>query len=518
LVQKWTSVRPFPFQGDKLGKVVGTSEEQLKEIRTQCQESLWFLCTAMLGYPDWDTCHDDMERLLRKPSRRKANVFPRNHLKSTFGTVAYSIQHILKNPNVRILIANQVWDMSRSFLREIKEQLQNSQLKYLFGEFVSAKWNEDEVIVRQRTKPLKEPTIKTAGIESEQTGGHFDVIILDDLMGLQNSQTPEQREKAKRFRRSMINLLEPGGVVVENLTRWHLDDTFADVLEKELRYYDVMVRQVYEKDKEGRHKLIFPKKFAKKFDAAKKDWISIDDPYCLDYVDFLKTSMPLDEFSAQYLNQPFSSENQLFKPEMFKYWRQKPEGMYVAMCIDLAISEKAQADETAIKVAGMDSEYNLYALDYLKGRWKPADIINNVFQMRDRWKPHTVGMETNGFQRTLKLACEDEMRKRRSYFPIEEIKTGPQASKEERIKSLEPFYRRGNVFHANWMKGKDLEIQLQTFPKGRHDDLIDAFSMCLPLLHPGSKPIQQTEDDWDRAMRQARQYSRPFQGFFDHGR
>lgn len=488
---------------------------QAEEIKALAARSLFFLCTHFLQYKDWDVIHDDVERFLARPSKKKALVIPRNHLKSTFATIGFSILKILQNPNIRILICNQVWDMSRSFLREIKEQLESSQLKHLFGEFVSAKWNEDEIIIRQRTRPLKEPTIRTAGVESEQTGGHYDLIILDDLMGLQNSQTPEQREKAKRFRRSMINLLEPGGQVIECLTRWHLDDTFSEVLEKERKYYDIMIRQVIENGK-----LIFPKKFARKFDPVRKDWTSVDDATCMDYIDHLKSSMPLDEFSSQYLNQPFSSEKQLFKPEMFRYWSQRPEGLYLAMAIDLAISEERQADETAIVVTGMDKDWKLYVLDYLKGRWRPSEVIENIFSMRSKWRPHTVGMETNGFQKTLKFACEEDMRKRRDYFSIEEIRTGPEKSKIERIKTLEPLYRNGSAYHAAWMKGKDLEVELQTFPKGKHDDLSDALSMCLPLLHPGIglKPDADKEWTWDWCLKQAQRNSRRYDGYFYYGR
>ena len=484
-----------------------------EDLKEQCQQSLWFLCTQFLKYPDWDLVHDDLERFLRRPARKKALLMPRGHLKTTFTTISYPIKAIIQNPNIRILIANQVWDISRSFLREIKQQLESSQLKYIFGEFVSAKWNEDEIIVRQRTKPLKEPTIKTAGIETEQTGGHYDLIILDDLTGLNNSQTPEMREKTKRFRRSMINLLDPKGMLIEIGTRWHLDDTFSVILEKEMRYYDVMIRRIIE---HGR--LIFPKHFAKKFDETRKDWTNVPDPFCMDYVEHLKTSMPIDEFSAQYMNEPMSTESQLFKPEMFKYWNQRPEGLYVGMAVDLAISEKATADETAIVVLGMDHEYKLYVLDYLKGRWKPGDIVGNIFSMRDKWKPNVVGMETNGFQRTLKLSCEDEMRRKKTYFPIEEIKTGPQLSKESRIKSLEPFYRNGTVYHASWMKGKDIETELQTFPKGRHDDVIDAMAMCLPLLHPGTKKTDYREDQWEMALRRANINQNPYRDFFERGR
>lgn len=811
-------------------EVTAEEEEKLNLARDICQNSLRGLCEGFLGYKDWDIIHDDVEVFLRKPARKKALIMPRGHLKSTFVTIAYSIQQILKNPNIRILIGNQVWDMSRKFLNEIKEQLERSQLKYLFGDFVSAKWNADEIIVKQRTKAFKEPTILTTGIESETTGGHFDTIILDDLTGLQNSQTPEQREKTKRYKRSMINLLEPGGLLIEigclvagtrvlradgtwkkieeflvgekvlshdsietveamipqgkapvfklktrnftiettanhpfltknsflkledlkvgdkvivlssydvggndvshedafavgfmlgdgwithhpnnkgsmryvtcfakgideslnnrvlgyfkskfdvepkltdfgyyrtevadvgrffesmgvtgkaktkrfpawiyqkktgikksfldgfieadgtkmktkaeqyaveiandemlndfrylaltsgikpsnvytrtrtikapnspipvisttyhasvgtktrsdrwretevisiepcgekevydltvsnthnfvangfvvHNTRWHMDDTFSVIFEKELMYYDTMTRQIIEN---GR--LIFPRHFAKKFDPIRKDWKTVDDSTCMDYVEHLKRSMPLDEFSAQYLNQPFSSEDQLFKPEMFKYWNQKPDNLYTGIAVDLAISEQRSADYTAIVVCGMDKDWKLYILDYLKGRWKPMDVVKNVFDMQSKWKPYVVGMEVNGFQRTLKLACEEEMRQRKHYFWIDEIKTGPERTKETRIKSLEPFYRNGSVFHAAWMKGKEMEIELQTFPKGRNDDVIDAMSMVLPLLSPGvsGPPRQMQEYSWEWWLEKSKELNRS-KGYYTHG-
>jgi len=125
-------------------------------------------------------------------------------------------------------------------------------------------------------------------------------------------------------------------------------------------------------------------------------------------------------------------------------------------------------------------------------------------------------METNGFQKTLKLSVEEEMRRRKQYFSIEEIRTGPEKSKVERIKTLEPFYRNGTVFHASWMKGKDMEDQLQAFPKGKHDDVIDSLSMCLPLLNPGVSTSISQEDDWDRCIRRARENNNLNRGFFNY--
>jgi len=501
-------------------KITGTSQADIERIKDLLKKSLFFNCTHFLGYNDWDTVHDDVEIFLLRPARKKALLLPRNHLKSTITTIAFTIMQIIKNPNIRILIANGVWDIARKFLDEIKAQLENSQLKYLFGDFVSPRWNADEIIVRQRTKALKEPTIMTTGVEAETTGGHFDLIILDDLMGLQNSQTSEQRNKVKRFRRSMINLLEPKGLLIEVMTRWHLDDTFAEISEKESKYYDIMVREVVENGK-----LIFPKKFAQKFNPQKKSWEFVDDPTCMDYVNHLKASMPLDEFSAQYLNKPFSSENQLFKNEYFKYWRERPQGLFVAMTIDLASSAEMYADETAITIVGMDHDWNIYVLDYIKGRWGTAsEVVDRIFEMYGKWRPNTFGMETNGYQRIYKLACEAEMRKRKIYFPVEEFKSGPQKSKFDRIKTLEPFYRDGKVFHALWMQRKDLEAQLQMVSqdglKGKRDDLADAVSMALPYLNPGATPLAESEKEytWDWAVNRAMQNSRPYQGFFNYGR
>lgn len=498
-----------------------TQEELLQEAKILASKSLKFLCMEILwkgNPPDrrmWGPVHDDLEKFLMKPARKKAILLPRGHLKSEIVTISKSIQHILKNPNVRILIANQIWDISRGFLRSIKGYLEGSPLPQLYGNFVSNRWNEDEIIVRQRTnRGLKEPTVATTGVEAEKTGGHYDVIVLDDLTGLTNSMTKEQREKTKRFRRSMVNLLDPGGIIYEIGTRWHLDDTFSEIFEKESDYYDIMVRQVVENGK-----ILFPEKFSQRFNAKYKDFEMTTEP-CMDYIDHLKKTLPYVEFSAQYLNNPIDEENQDFKKSFFRYFDRRPENLYIALTMDLAISEKSFNDYTAFVVTGMDRYYNIFVLDYLKGRWNPSDVIRNVFQMQAKWKPNAVGMETQGLQKTLKYAVEQEMRTRGVHFPVEELTSGIQAdAKKQRIRALEPFYRDGKVHHANWMKDRELEIELMTFPKGKHEDLIDALSYSLQVLSPGmgERPSQVPEGSWEHTFQQARRNAQAYRGFFHYG-
>ncbi len=480
----------------------------IKEVQTACKDSLYFLCTQMLGYGDWDTVHDEIEVFLAKPAAKKALLVPRGHLKTSMVTIGKTIQFILNNPNVRILIANQVWDMSRKMLAEIKQHLELSQLNKVFGDFKSESWNQDAIIVAGRTRAFKEPTVLTTGIEAETTGGHFDVILLDDLVGHQNCQTSEQREKAKRFRRSMVNLLEPGGKLIEVGTRWHLDDTFSEVFENEAEYYDIMIRQIVEKGK-----IIFPKKFNKKWDSATKTWGPSAVP-CFDFIDHLKKSMTPAEYSAQYMNNPVDEENQIFKPTYFKYYERRPDNLYVAMTIDPAISEKQAADYFSINVCGMDKNYDIFVLDILKGHWKVSDQINNIFLMYEKWKPSAVGLETVAYQKALKAWLEEKMRDRGVFFPITELRRSTNETKEFRIKALEPFYREGKVFHAKWMTS--LETELLTFPKGKHDDEIDALASQLELLVPGDENnhFDVPVGSWEEAFQSARKSIDKYHDFF----
>jgi predicted phage terminase large subunit-like protein len=470
----------------------------IEDVKDACRGDLHFLCTEMLGYKDWDICHDEMEIFLARPSAKKALLWPRGHLKTSNGTIGKTIQYILKNPNVRVLIANQVWDMSRKMLMEIKGHLTMSQLPKLFGEFQSEQWNQDSITIRQRNHSFKEPTILTTGIEAETTGGHFDVIFLDDLTGHQNCQTPEQREKTKRFRRSMVNLLEPGGTLIEIGTRWHLDDTFSEIFEREKEYYDILIRQVVENGK-----IIFPKKFNMRFDPKNKTWTHVDYP-CMDYIEHLRKSMTPAEYSAQYLNNPVDEENQLFKPTYFKTWTQRPPRLFVSMTIDPAISEKSSADFFAINVSGMDEKYDIYVLDTLRGHWNVSEAINNIFSMYQKWQPSVIGMETISFQKAIKAWLENSMRERGVHFPVTELKRNTNESKEFRIKALEPFYREGKIYHAPWMK--NLELELSCFPKGKHDDEIDAFASQLDLLVPGDTESSQgvPVGSWEAAFQAAR--------------
>ena len=84
---------------------------------------------------------------------------------------------------------------------------------------------------------------------------------------------------------------------------------------------------------------------------------------------------------------------------------------------------------------------------------------------------------------------------------------------------MEPYYREGKIYHSHWMKGKELETQLLTFPKAVHDDLMDSLAMHLDVLVPGQEVSKQVEQQgtWGWWANNARRLNSPYRSFYDHG-
>ena len=88
--------------------------------------------------------------------------------KSTVCTIGRCAYHIVKNSNIRILLASKSHGNAKGFLREIKTHFErNERLQEIFGNFVGdRKWGEEEIEVRGKTSPHKEATISTVGLGS----------------------------------------------------------------------------------------------------------------------------------------------------------------------------------------------------------------------------------------------------------------------------------------------------------------------------------------------------------------
>ena len=440
------------------------TEDELQ--RFLIEQRLDFLFTRILGYGDWDKCHDEYLAWDRahKSDPFKLVLMPRGHLKSTMITVAKTIQEILINPNICILIASAVWGNARSFLAEIKQHLQkNRKLIALYGRFDTATWNSDEIIIPQRTRPNKTPTIDTAGIEKTLTSQHYDLIIPDDLVTRENITNSEQLQKVENFRKDLRKLLNPDGRMQVVGTRWHDADVYGHI-EKNL------TKEIMGEDRYAVHKRkatengepIFPKKFSvSKLKSIKADVGSF-------------------EYAANYDNDPVDPETQAFKPP-FRTWKELGDGAVHYGAFDPATSEKKNACDAVVMDACMTRANQLCAVEYKAFQKKePREMIDRIFDYVTRFKIRKFIVETNGGQEAWVKLLQDEQRARNVFFEV--VPLHQHKDKTSRILALQPRHESGNLLLKEGMI--ELEEQMTRFPVSAKLDVVDALAMVHQTAEP----------------------------------
>lgn len=407
--------------------------------------------------------------------KKKLILVPRGHLKSTLITIGYSVQSIVNNPNVRILILNATWQMSVDFLSEIKKNLtSNPKLIELYGNLAvePEEWSQDRITLKRTDMNIKGPTVWATGVESNLVGSHPDVIIFDDVHNRDNINSREQIDKVILRYKDALDLLEPGGQLIIIGTRWADGDLYSWLMDREgeiHQSYDVLIEKAYEGDivsGEGFTPL-WPEKFnLQEFRTRlrEKGWY---------------------EFSAQYMNNPVPDEDAEFKKEWFQYYdveEVKGKEMKNFVTIDPAISLAKGADYTAVTTTGIDQFGNIFIKDITRGHFKVPEIIDTIFKVHETWHPQLIILETIAYQKALAYALREEMQKRGRYLPIQEVNWHDK-TKMQRIKALQPLYMNKKIFHPkNHEMTPYLEEELMRFPRGRHDDIIDSLSMHLDFL------------------------------------
>lgn len=442
---------------------------KIEESKYLCRTDLKYLCRDILRMRDWDVCHDDLSNFLKNSKKRKKIILiPREHLKSSIITIGTAIQHILNNPNVTILFANAVQGNAESFLRELKEYLENkSILRSLFGEFKSDKWNETEIIDKHRTKADKTPTISVAGADKALASQHYDIVYMDDIVNRQTISTQEQRLKTKKFYSDCMDLLKkPDGILYVVGTRWDLEDLYGWILKDLTEDYDIYVKGVTE-DGSLEGKYIFPKKFN------------------INVMNELLRDKGSYEVSCQYFNNPKNPASRIFNPPV-RYWQYIPEKSFHVITVDPAISKRKESCDGVVMDTCLTPANQTYVCDYKifkENQRHPDNIINAIFDFVIRFRCSEVGIESNGYQEVLCYLIKDEMEKRQIYFNITEINQNE--DKAMRILTLQPIWERGDLLIKPGMV--EIEKQFDDFRKPIVSpvDILDTLAMRLQVIGKG---------------------------------
>ena len=432
-------------------------------------------------------------------------LMPRGTFKSSVVTIGFTLQYILNDPNARILIDSETFSKAKAFLSEIKGHLQgNEQYREVFksihgvypdeGKKKDMLWSDSQLNISARTNQRKEPTFSCAGVDVTKNGMHYDLIIMDDLHSEKNVTTKDQIDQVIDHWKLAYSLLDPGKPLICIGTRWDYNDLYQHILDFERESYNILVRSAHYPDKDT---LLFPERLTEAF------------------LDDVKRKQGSYIYSAQYENNPVDDETATFKRKdmIRKEWdlvKDRPMNWYLA--VDPSY-EGQYSDFSALVLAGMDSQRDIYVRHVIRQKMTYSQIIDNMFELYTKYNPRLVVIETIAAQKSIMYELNNEQKRRATWMRLKEIKKRTM-TKDERIRGLAPFYEYGHIYHIKDCPQLDeLEYELVHFPRGKHDDVIDALATVLEVATPAAASSKVVDEDERKKKRLAFKPRSPVTGY-----
>lgn len=417
---------------------------------------------------------------------------------STIITFAKSIQDILRDPEVTIGIFSHIRPLAKSFLSQIKRELEeNVFLKDLFPDILYAEpkrespcWSLDNgIVVKRKTNPAA-ATVEAYGlVDGQPTGKHFAILVYDDVVTLASVTTPEQIEKTTQAWEMSLNLGVKGGRRRHIGTRYHYNDTYKTIQERRSAQPRI-------------HK-------------ATTDGTPTGEPVFLtrEQLREKRTDMGPYVFGSQMLQDPTADAAMNFREEWLRYYLKDPDlaSMNVYITVDPAHSKKKGSDYTVMLVVALGQDRNYYIIDGVRDRLNLTQRTSKLFDLCRQYDPIKVGYERYGLQSDIEH-IQDKMEQENYRFTIQEL--GGQTSKFDRIMSLVPKFEAGRIWMPIRLLFGDYEGKVHDFvqefindeylayPVPLHDDMLDDLARILDPEFKAIFPGAPTRDKRRRARTQ----------------
>lgn len=405
------------------------------------------------------------------------DLWARDHYKSTIITFLQTIQDILNNPEITVAIFSHTQDISTAFLRQIKQELENNiDLKYLYDDVLwsepakqAPKWSEkDGLTVKRETNP-KEATLEAWGLVTGMpTSRHFSHRIYDDVVVPESVNTPEQIKRTTFAFRMSDNLGTAGGIVRVIGTRYHLFDTYHDMIKT-----GTLIPRLHPATSDGSddvRKSVFmdPERLAKK-----------------------RREQGTHIFHCQMLQNPRGDNAIGFNETDIQWWdAEQFRNLNICIIVDPSSGKRRdqnKGDYTTMWVLGRGGDDNWYVITIVRDRLKLTERAKMLMTLHRQYSPAPgrVFYEETGMNADIEAI--EYIQKQENYrFSI--VPITPTVNKAQRIERLLPvfeahrLYFPTSVVRIDWeRKAVDLvrtfvEEELLAYPVLAHDDMLDALS------------------------------------------
>lgn len=458
--------------------------------------------------------HEEILELACSDDKFIAMALPRGHGKSTVITIIYVLAAVLFRQRKYVLIVADTEGQASLFLGQIKQILYSSeQIRNLFGIRLDEKGNvklekdtETDIICEFEDHTKFRITAK--GAEQRLRGLMFngqrpDLIIMDDMLSDEAVMNKDRREKLNKWiYGSLIPCRSETGIIRFIGTLLNLDDALSrlmphphsrDTIHEELKMYSKkkkgMWRSVlYRAHNDDMSQLLWPeRKTAKAFLELKTD--------------FAEQGIP-EVYSCEYLNNPVDDSIRYFRKTDFLPFSEedKKKNLTYYITADLAISLKERADYTAIVVGGMDSNGQLLIKNVIRERMSGDEIVDTLMALQKIYKPLAVGIEDTQISKAIGPYLNRAMVETNNYLNVIPLKPH-RMDKLMRARAIQARMRAGGVkfdTHADWWP--QFLDECLSFPRARHDDVVDALAyqgILIDRMAEGLTPEEEQEEEYE---------------------
>lgn len=507
-------------------KKLESMPESAKQVRKAAEEDLYlFACLVNPGYM-YGSIHREMFAWMQdynlygkgeNITSNKLIMLPRAHLKSHM-VATWCAWIITRHPEITILYVSATAELAETQLYDIKNILGSTVYMKYWPEYIQPdvgkreRWASKKIVIdhpKRKEEGVRDATIATAGLTTNTTGWHADVICADDLVVPENAYTEDGRDSVAKKSSQFTSIRNTGGFTLACGTRYHPADIYATWKESVYEDYDdegeylgkKAVWEVNEHVVEEDGFFLWPRAVredGKAFGFDKRSLARIEAEY-----------LDRTQFFAQYYNNPNDPGSnrlsrdkfQYYNPRFLKreggYWYYQGKRLNVYAAVDFAFSLSNAADYTAIVVVGIDSDDQIYVLDIDRFKSiKTYEYFQHISALLSKWHFKKIQAEVTVAQKVIVEAIKDHIRKDGLRLSVQEFRPSKaEGTKEERIAAvLEHRYEDMGVWHreGGWTPTLEDELVLARPP---HDDIKDALASAVSIaIKPNARSVDKVAD------------------------
>lgn len=483
-----------------------------KEIRERAKQDLNFFARLVNPGYVYGEIHREIYRWMQdynlyglgeNITSNKLIMLPRGHLKSHM-VATWAAWMITRHPEITIFYVSATAKLAETQLYAIQNILDSDIYQRFFPEYLNPqkglreRWSSSEITVdhpERKKQAIRDATVATAGLTTNTTGWHADVIIADDLVVPENAYTEGGREEVSKKSSQFTSIRNAGGFTMACGTRYYPTDIYFTWANQSYDVYDddgikideKPVWEIKEYAVETDDIYIWPRTIredGKAFGFDRRVLARIR----AEYEDRV-------QFFAQYYNNPNESGSNRISRDNFQYynlralkreggnWFYNHKRLNIYAAVDFAFSTGKRSDYTAIVVVGVDADSNYYILDIDRFKVdKSIAIFEHIVQLHSKWGFKKLSAEVVAAQKILVEDIKDYAKKAGLGLSVVEYRPSKvEGTKEERIAAtLEHRYENYQMWHfeGGWNNILEEELILARPP---HDDIKDALTSAISI-------------------------------------